>query len=281
MSGSPFDDPIAPPAALLEMQAFLSGAFRSPRALAERPELEARMAAIATGNDRLSPVGQADVYREQFWFRHIASLKEDFPTLRHLLGSDAAFELLCERYLEAHPPRDFLLRDLSADMGRFLSTDARYDTDTLLIDCARVEWAFIDAYDAADAKPFDPSALIGAAEDALFGAKLIMQPALRLVAMQNPAHELRESVRAGVAPERPAPRAVHLAIFRTGEVLRSIELEPAAFAVVQALLAGAPLGEACNRAIEAGADETEVGAKLGQWFQWWTQWGWLERIVLA
>jgi hypothetical protein len=278
---APFDDEPAPPASLREAQGFLSGAIQSPSTLGERRDLHDGVRAIAKGSARLPAIGQVDVYREQFWLRHVASLAEDFPTVKHVLGGDGPFATLCERYLAAHPPSDFLMRNLSARMPEFLSADPRYAGDTLLADCARAEWAFIDAYDAADPEPFDPTPLAGAGEEALFAAKLVMQAPLRLIAMEHPAHEFRDAVRAGKAPPRPEPRAVRLAIFRAGEELRCFELEPAAFDVVAALLGGAPLGEACDRAIRAGADESELGAKLGQWFSWWTQWGWLTKIELA
>lgn len=280
MSGT-FDDQPAPPASLLEAQRFLTGAVRSREALGARSDLHDEVRRLATGNARMSPLDQADVYREQYWIRHTASLTEDFPTLKHLVGGDAPFQALCAHYLEAYPPRDFLLRNLSADMPRFLAEDARYAGDPLLAECAAVEWAFLDAFDSADPKPFDASSLAGASEEALMSAKLVMQAPLRLVATEHPIHELREAVRHGDAPPRPSPRRTHLAIFRTGEELRYFELEPAAFEVVRALALGAPLDEACDRAIASGANEAEIGDKLGQWFQWWTQWGWLERVLMT
>lgn len=280
MSG-PFDDQPTPPASLLEAQRFLLGAVRSREALAARAELHDGVRRIATGNARMTPVDQADVYREQYWIRHTSSLGEDFPTLKHLVGGEAPFQELCERYLEAYPPRDFLLRNLSADMPRFLAEDPRYANDPLLAECATVEWAFLDAFDSADPKPFDAASLAGASEDALMSAKLVMQAPLRLVATEHPIHELREALRNGETPPRPTLRRTHLAIFRTGDELRFFELEPVAFEVVRALVLGVPLDEACERAIAAGANESEIGEKLGQWFQWWTQWGWLERVLIT
>ncbi len=276
------DEPAAP-AVLVEVQSFLQGAFRSPRPLAERVDLHEKATAIARPSATLSPTGRVDVYREQFVVRHQTSLRDDFPTLELLLGP-GDFALLCERYLEAYPPRHFMLRNLSEDMAAFLERDPRYASDTLLADCARVEWAFLDAADSADPRAFDPSALAGAPEDAIMGARLVMQRALRLVKMDHPAHELRNAIRSGDGNEskaRPAPRPTYLAVFRRGESVHYIELERPAFEVVRALVAGEPLGEACAHAIDAGMSEDDVATKLGEWFQSWTQWGWLEEVVIA
>lgn len=270
------------PAALLAAQTLLANAVRHPRSMsAGDVEFGPALQRVVSGNDRLSPLEQTEVYREQFWLRHVASLREDFPSLAAatVLGEEG-FQRMAERYLTAFPPSDFMLRNLAAKMTAFLETDPRYAVDPLLADLARVEWAFIDAYDAADPLPFDPAPLASAGEDALFSCRLEMQPPLRLVALAFPAHEFREAVRSGGAPERPDPREVRLAIFRRGLELQSIEIEPAAFEVVRALQNGEALGEACDRAIASGISEEEISAKLGAWFQWWTQWGWLSKVVL-
>lgn len=271
--------PIAPES-LREMQSFLATAFQSPAPLATRDDLAPGARAVATGNARMSPVDQVDVYREQFWLRHVASLAEDFPTVKYLLGGAPAFEALARRYLAAHPPRTFRLEELGADMAAFLRTDPQTASDPLYADCAAVEYGFIEAVSAADPRPFDAASLAGAGEDALMSATLVMQAPLRLVATQHPVHEFRDAVRGGASPARPEVAPTHLAIFRSGIELRYFALEPAAFAVVEALLAGLPLDQACDRAIASGADEGEIASKLAQWFQWWTQWGWLERVVL-
>lgn len=275
----PFGEEPTPPASLLDAQKFLQDAFRSIEPIPARTDLDGRVRELTKPSAKLEPAGRVDVYREQFWLRHRGSLRDDFRTLDHLLGEDG-FAALCERYLTRFPPRDFLLRNLSADMPAFVASEAPWASDGLLADCAKIEWGFIDAYDAADPKPFDPGSLAGASEEALMSARLVMQAPLRLVATSHPVHEFRDAVRHGQNPPRPLPRDTFLVIFRKGDLLQYWELERPAFEVVRALVQGVPLGEACGRAVEAGMPEAEVGEKLGQWFQHWTQWGWLERVEI-
>ncbi|HEX7665478.1 MAG TPA: DNA-binding domain-containing protein, partial [Polyangiaceae bacterium] len=75
--------------------------------------------ALATGNTRMTPAEQVDVYREQFFLRHVGSLREDFPTVERLLGSEA-FETMGAAYLTAMPPSSFALRDASERLATFL-----------------------------------------------------------------------------------------------------------------------------------------------------------------
>ncbi|MBK6694902.1 MAG: putative DNA-binding domain-containing protein [Myxococcales bacterium] len=269
-----------PPESLLRAQALLAEAIRRPLPLALDADTAA-VSALARGSRTLSPIEQVDVYREQFWLRHIASLKEDFPTLVQLLGG--RLPRARERYLERFPPSHHDLRFLSEDMERFVASELPYSNDPLLAECARIEWAFIDAYHAADPTPFDATPLATAAPDAVLLARFELQAPLRLVVTRFATHDFREAVRAeGRAPEvpRPAEREVHLAIFRVGDALRSYELEPASHAVLAALKEGLPLGQACERALAMGLTEEDVSQKLAAWFAWWTQWGLLAKVVL-
>jgi hypothetical protein len=231
---------------------------------------------LATGNVRMTPVDQLDVYREQFFLRHIGSFREDFPTLEHLLGAKK-FEALCVAYLKAMPPATFALRDASDRMATFLEITAPYREDPLLEDCAKIEWAFIESFDAADAPPLDVSTIASIDEDAWDRAKILFHPSLRFVSMKYPAHTFRTAVRNGEKPPRPEAKPTKVVTFRGAESLRYLEVEPAAFALLTALSNGKMLGEAGEDASQIDAD---VGEKIGEWFQMWSANGWISRVVV-
>ena len=86
------------------VQGFLQELLRRDDDLATSPELAPRIAEHVTGNDRLSPVEQADLYREQFFLRHIESLEEDHLGIVHYLGEEG-FDAFARAFLRAHPPR--------------------------------------------------------------------------------------------------------------------------------------------------------------------------------
>ncbi|MEO7109190.1 MAG: DNA-binding domain-containing protein [Polyangiaceae bacterium] len=231
---------------------------------------------LATGNARMTPVDQLDVYREQFFLRHIGSLREDFPTLERLLGAKK-FEALCVAYLKAMPPASFALRDASDRMADFVASTAPYSEDRLLADCAKVEWAFIEAFDAADAPPLDPSTIASIDEDAWDRARLVFHPSLRFLDLGHAAQVFRSAVRNGETPARPEAKPIHVATFRSTGSLRWVEVEPAAFALLTALSNGAMLGVAGEEAAKIDAD---VGEKIGGWFQMWSANGWISRVIV-
>jgi len=282
--------PDAPRAPLDELQRFMARAIQRHSPLAEDAGDLAPMTARAiAGNDRLSPVEQLDVYREQFWLRHVGSLREDFPSLVHVLGDDR-FEELCRAYLDEHPPTSFTLRDLGDRLAAFVATFEPWKNDPLLADIARLEWAFIEAFDAPDAPRLDVSALASATEDAWPRARIVFQPAMRRLALAYPVHDLRGKVRAGDAAERPDARDAWVVVYRAGlghegstadlGTLQYVDVEPLAFQLLGALATGTPLGAACEEVAAANGDgrTEELEGRLGAWFQQWAAFGWISAV---
>jgi hypothetical protein len=264
---------------LADMQSFMAEVVRRESALGDDGAIAEAATAVAAGNTRLTPVGQVDVYREQFWLRHIASLLEDYPTLEHLLGGPQPFEKLCRAFLKIHPPISFTMRDLGANMAKFLAAHPDYASDRLLADAARTEWAFIEAFDAAEAPPLDATKLATMPEDAWPSAVLVLQPAMRRLALAYPAHTLRTDVRDGKKPQRPEPRAVNLVVFRgPDESVRWIEIEPMPFQLLEAIARGEPLGRACEIVASSAERPDDVEEGVGGWFQAWASYGWISDV---
>lgn len=233
---------------------------------------------IAAGNERLSPVEQVDIYREQFFLRHIDALRDDFRSIEHLLG-DEAFEELARAYLAAHPPTSFTLRDLGHAMEAFVARTAPWSSDPLVADLARTEWAFVEAFDAPSAPPLDPASLARIPEDAWPAVRIALQPAMQRLALGHAAHDYRLAVKKDEHPERPEPAPWFVVVYRGPEALQFIDVEPEAFALLEELARGTPLGEACERvATSQGAAPEALEAKLGGWFQDWTRFGWISRV---
>jgi hypothetical protein len=194
----------------------------------------------------LAILGTAEVnegltrYREQFFLRHIGVLEEDFPSVVTAIGHDA-FHDLARRYLAAHPPTSFTLRDLGHAFAAFLE-------DPILRDVARLEWARVEAFDGPDAPPLDPSSLAQVGEEAWPNARIVLQPSLQRLVVDHPTRR-------------------HLVVFRA----TTTELHEKAYALLDAIANGATLEEACER-VKPPREE------IAGWFRSWTEAGWLSAI---
>ena len=293
------------PGGLLEVQRFLADSLRRDAPIADDPVLAAATRAHVAGNDRLSPAEQADIYREQFWLRHVEALTEDYPGLRVVMGEEA-FDALLRAYLHAHPPRTPSLRDLGADLVPFAEAWPGFPPErrVLALDMLRYEHAFIDLFDGADVPPLDARKLAALGEGA-DRARIVLHPLLALLRLGYPVHHYRLAIvgldtpmgaetpasvdptNAGAAPSTaapplPEPRSLCLALYREGRSIKYEEAEPEAFALLEALRAGEPLGAACDR-VAAGMDEAAAeafGGKVGAWFQRWTALGWIVDVAV-
>ena len=264
---------------LAAQQSALARVLRGATSLTIDVEAGAAAMAIAAGNERLSPIQQVDIYREQYFLRHVDVLREDFGSLVHLLG-ESAFGELARAYLAAHPPSTFTLRDLGHAMRQFVMENGPWRGDPLLGDIALAEWAFVEAFDAPEMPALDPRALAALPEEAWPGVRITFQPAVKRLAMAFPAHEYRLAVRGGAGPSRPRERASFVVVYRGPEALHCVDLEAEAYALLDELARGTPLGQACERAAHTSGAPPEVfQAALGGWFQRWTALGWISRVL--
>ncbi|HEY1956320.1 MAG TPA: DNA-binding domain-containing protein [Polyangiaceae bacterium] len=254
-----------------ELQAMFAEALPKPQSFATSCDWVARGKETFGGSERLAPIEQLDVYREQFWIRHLNCLAEDFPVLHALVG-DAKFEALVAEYLAAHPPTHFQLRHLGAKLAEFLRG---HDDDALLSDLARLEWAYVDAFDAADAPPLDPNAVAAIPEDAWASARLRLHPSLQLLRLVYPTHEMRAKWWADkdVRPiERVERAAATVVVYRHKFLLYTEVMEPLAFEMLERFGRGETLGAAGD------ALGAEVEEKIGEWFARWAGLGWISSV---
>jgi hypothetical protein len=266
---------------LAGLQRFLTDAVRGVSPIGAEGDLARSMEALIVQSVRgMGAAEQVEVYREQFWLRHLPSLRDDYPTLVWALG-DEAFRRLSVEYLCACPPNTWNLQLLGAGIAAHVAGHSPWCVDPILCDAAHLDQAFMEAFDAPDAPPFDPRLLAATSEGAWPEAHVLFHPSLRAIELAHPLHSVRDALKRGRPCERPRPEPTHVVVWRDAKCFRlAASVEPLAFRLLAALHAGAPLGEACGRVTNAqvGADSADLGARVGAWFQQWTASGWVSAV---
>jgi putative DNA-binding protein/uncharacterized protein len=275
----------APREPLDRVMAFLEPAFRRVDALHGDATIEGEVAAHVTGNSRLTPAEQVDIYRRQYWLRHIDALADDYPGVAYLLGEEG-FDAFLRAYLLAHPPRHKSLRDLGCDIVAFGQGYAfPDDVRAVTLEMLAYEHAFIDLFDGAEPPPLDPEKITSMPEDAWERVRLTIHPLLVRSRVRFPVHRLRlEAKSSDVEPRTSAPveAPANLVLFRDDNLIRFEELDGPAFALLDALARGEALGPACEQVaatLEPEAAE-QLGAQVGAWFQAWTARRWIVDVVV-
>ena len=243
-------------------------------------------------NSRLSSFERLEIYNRQYWFRVLGALAEDFPALRSVIGT-RAFDALSVAYLNANPSRSFTLRNLGSRLAEWLSSNPHFAGRRagLAVDVARVEWAFVEAFDAAEREPLtlDQIATLDG------GSHLALQPHLQLIELQYPVDDLvlnlhkqeeRQNTEAGIQHDEnergPAKLPVFrrkptwLAAHRVDYSVYYLRLRRGEFHTLRSIRAGRPLAEA----IEAGVITARVPAArrpqlVREWFTAWAELGWV------
>lgn len=266
---------------LSELQRSMVELLQQRRALASNPAARELAREHISGNDRLIPVEQLEIYRQQYWLRHTTALVEDFEALGQLIGQ-AAWERLVEDYLAAHPPTGFSLRDLGAQLPAYVAEKAHWlPQQRLAADVARLEWAYIEVFDAGVASALDSGALACLSQAQLESAHLQLSPALRLLQLEYAVVALVRRLRN--AHESPATipdvEPTELVVYRSGLRIHSEVLPRPAFLLLGALAAEASLEEACEAACAPGPQATQlVLENLAGWLASWVRRGWVVGI---
>jgi hypothetical protein len=268
--------------ALSELQRGMARALRHGSSLAKDAGLSAFALEHISGNDRVSPVEQLEIYREQFWLRHTSSLVEDFPGLGGILGQ-AEWEKLAEHYLRETAPDSYTLRDLGARLPELIERAGWLSHQALCLDMARLELAYIEVFDAADTAPVSPERLATIPEDRFAEARLVIAPSVRLLQVRYPVADLRRKLRAEsdepVAIPEVSPQ--QLVVYRHERRLWDMPVTKVAFAFLTALATGKALAPAAELAASGPEAEAEVAASIGTWLQQWTAKGLISDVLIS
>lgn len=254
-------------------------------------------------NSRLTAFDRLEIYNRQYWFRVLGALIEDFPGLRLIIGG-RAFEALSIAYLSAYPSRSFSLRNLGSKLVEWLTANPQFSgrRHRLALDVARIEWAFVEAFDLAEREPLtlDQIATLDA------NSRLALQPHLQLIALDYPADDLvlgmhqrdkRQATEAGVSDEQAPPepaklprlrrKPTWLAAHRVENSVYYRRLAREEFLTLAAIRRGLPLAES----LDEGFAESVIPASrrtdfVRDMFSNWAELGWvcapeLETLIRA
>lgn len=211
--------------------------------------------------ENLSSEERLELYHRQYWFRVLDSVAEDFPILRKMAGERVFWELM-EAYLSACPSGSFTLRHLGRKMAEFVASwevlDERERRWFSVL--ARIEYAYMEIFEAADWEPVAPQQLAT--------AQLGLQPHVVLLDLLVPA-DLCEDWEA-FEPQDEIP--VWLAVWR-GESRGRLQcrLDEVEFELLKRLQKGGTLEGIFAEPASREPEPEEISA----WFANWQARGWI------
>ncbi len=249
---------------LLEFQRTLARAVMQPlsagdnmkRAIGHGANREIRDGiALVKPNSRLSSFERLEIYSRSYWSRVLDAFSEDFPGVRAVLGAKQ-FDRLRRRYLADCPSGSFTMRNLGQHLVAWMQTNqaligANYG---IALDMAKLEWAHIESFDAAEHDHLSPADVAALAPESV----LKLQPHLRWIEAQSEVDTLLLEIRETAKRKGGVPRAlrqkrfaramsdgpVHLAVHRIELVVHYKRLDAEMFRLLSALGRRASIAEA-------------------------------------
>jgi hypothetical protein len=242
-------------------------------------------------NPLLTSFERLEIYNRQYWFRVIAAVSEDFPALQAVVGQEK-FDSLVLDYLRENPSTSFSLRNLGARLPAWLASYSKLagPQHALAVDVARLEWAYVEAFDGASLMPLSGEGFAGLGAD----STLRLQPHLQLLNLQYAVDEVVLAVRrvtpeidivSNAASERRQPSelvlphvncsSMYLAVHRFEDSVYYRPLEREEFLLLADLRDGDSIATAIERAFEGSKLAPEKQAtRIQDYFAHASELGW-------
>jgi len=254
-------------------------------------------ASYITPNPLLSSFERLEIYNRQYWFRLIDAVSEDFPALNAMLGAKR-FKALVLAYIRENPSTSWTLRDLGGKLPDWLPGHPEFTgkRHLLAIDIARLEWAYVGAFDGKKVDPLGAEDIQGLGPD----ARIMLQPHIQLLELKYPVDELVMAVHkdtpetdivSNAATGRKQRKKVplpsmrrtptFLAVHRFDDLVYYRRIEREAFRMLSALRNGSSISHAIESAFhDSDLAEEHLAMKVQEYFTHAAQLGWFCRMPL-
>lgn len=222
------------------------------------------------GTAELDTHDRLAVYAHAYDARLTEALATDYTALQALLGEDE-FARLSHAYARAHPSTHYSLRYFGQHLPAFLERNDDYAPRPQLAELARFEWAFVDAFDAADTAVVDEATAAAVPMEAWPSLRMTFHPSLRTVPLNWNTLELWKAGHDGT--DIPAARmmeALQVCLVWRHELTTQYRvLDPDEAVALAAARGGADFAGLCELLLEWQDDDTQVAVRAVSLLKGW------------
>lgn len=192
------------------------------------------------------------VYRHHVLTTLTATLAAAYPVVCRLVDQ-RFFAYAADAFIRRHLPTEPCLAEYGAGFPDFLASFPACGALPFLPDVARLEWAVHRAAQHSDAASLDLARLRRVDPRDMAELRFVPDPSVALLASPWPVDKIWKAHQEGTIEALPDLQggAVCLQVHAIGETVAMRVLEPAAFALRDALARGLTLGEAAGLALES------------------------------
>lgn len=222
------------------------------------------------------------IYRNAYTIRLIKILRGDFSRT-HRFAGDASFDRLAGDYLAAQPSTSYSVRWVGAGLADFLAAHEPWRQNPELAQLARLEWAQIMAFDAADTPLARREDLAPVAPADWPNLVFAPHASVQVLAISPDIFAMWQSLGGdealGVRPTRFAPDAPHL-VWRLGLDVKLRPLETDEADAFVAVIAGENFATICERLTDHVGEE-RAAMRAVELLARWIDSGMIGRIAVT
>jgi len=231
----------------------------------------------------LNPDQRIQLYNQQYWWRLLSTLHENFPLTTRLLGYRGFNDTIAVPFLEKYPPDNWSLSLLGAKLPQWVREEYDAEDKQLVQEAIDIDWTFIYSFYANEYPTLN--SLESSEETDITTITLYHQPHLKLF----PLHYNLLLFRQKVLEEEPDYWSNHdlpalgeekkywFVLYRDRRYNVSwLEIDNYEYSLLAQFAKGFTIEEAC-KFIESGDVELKKIAteNLSNWFQKWTTRCWI------
>lgn len=233
----------------------------------------------------LQPHQRMQIYNQQYWWRLLKALHENFPLVTRLFGYYAFNEEIAIPYLLKYPPKHWSLNVLGDLLPKWVQEDYKGEDRSLIYQATALDWACNASFVAPKKSHLTSDILGGESQEKLMTYKFYLQPHIHLFNLEFDLFTFRDAFllkdvdywTENDFPPLAKGRPFYFVIFRSHKnLILWKEISVAEYTVLQELKAGATIQELCDHLETQPTDIfEEVSQNLQQWLQRYTIHHWL------
>lgn len=233
----------------------------------------------------LRPHQRMQIYNQQYWWRLLNALHDNFPFVTRLFGYQAFNEEIGIPYLLKYPPNNWSLNLLGERLAKWIGEEYRAPDQPFILNATQLDWAFMASFLAPQKPPLNLSHLDKENPEKFLSYPLYLQPHIKLFKWDYDLLTFREIfLKQKVEywtendfPTLPKERTYFFVLYRSpkNNILWK-EISSGEYALLDILKAGSTIEAACEFLEEQEtAIYEQAVANLQNWFQNWAVRQWL------
>lgn len=233
----------------------------------------------------LKPHERVEIYNQQYWWRLLNTLNENFPILTRMFGYQGFNQKIGVPFLIAYPPNHWSLTVLGERLPAWILESYQEKDQSLLHHSAALDWAFTASYIAPEYPSLNLPLLLQGGPEKLLEYVFYTQPSIQIFAWNYNLLSFRQAfLSKGVDywlensfPSLETDKLYRVVLFRNKHNhVAWKEISEGELMVLGLFKEGVSLGKMCE--ILQEQDEAlynEIEQNLQEWIQEWAQNGWL------